>query len=249
MAFSGLSIEGNRDAGSCFITYFAIPPGRETLAGRELLALLGDGTEVRLSNDLDEGGEGTTGFRRSASGLDTMVGGHGWQSDWKPIDEATFLALVAELAVHNRGGPVAQGQIIQDTEHDRKRDRLGFCGAAALVALALLVIGYRWLSERHSLRGRFDRVTAGMSEGEVLEVMGPVGDRRSERWPPQVSDYAEVWRLQDGVFVRQVYRGLDVHTKVGLPGQRYSVWKTDEGVVVIGYDADGRVCSKVRFTE
>lgn len=129
------------------------------------------------------------------------------------------------------------------------RGRLWFWGAAAFVALTLLVLGYRWLSDRYSLRGQFERVRAGMSEDEVVAIMGPPGDRRAERWPPQVSEYADVWRLQDGVFVRQEYRGLDVHTQVGLPGPRYSVWKADEGVVVIGYDADGRVCGKIRLTE
>jgi hypothetical protein len=129
------------------------------------------------------------------------------------------------------------------------RHRLWFGGAAALTALALCVIGYRWLSDRSSLRGRFERVAAGMSEEEVLAVMGPPEDKRSERWPPQVSAYAEVWHLQKGLFVRQEYRGLDVHTQVGLPGPRYAVWKSDEGVVVIGYDTAGRVCGKVRLTE
>jgi hypothetical protein len=88
-----------------------------------------------------------------------------------------------------------------------------------------------------------------MSEDEVVAVMGPPQDSRSERWPPQVSEYAEVWRLEHGRFVRQEYRGPDVHTQVHLPGPRYSVWKTDEGVVIIGYEPDGRVCCKIRLTE
>ncbi|HKB38319.1 MAG TPA: hypothetical protein VKD72_17870 [Gemmataceae bacterium] len=139
--------------------------------------------------------------------------------------------------------------VVRRPEHTSMRDRLWLWVAAALAAIALLVIGYRRLSDRSSLQSRFDRVTAGMSEDEVRAVMGPPGDRRSEPWPPQVSDYAEVWDLQNGVFVRREYRGVDVHTQVGLPGPRYSVWKADEGIVIIGYDADGRVCGKVRLTE
>lgn len=115
--------------------------------------------------------------------------------------------------------------------------------------LTTVVLGYRWLSHRYSLAGRVERVTAGMLEEEVVAVMGPPEDRRSERSRPQVSDYAEVWLLRDGVFVRQEYRGVEVHTQVDLPGPRYSVWKTDEGVVMIGYDDGGRVCGKVRLTE
>ena len=129
------------------------------------------------------------------------------------------------------------------------RARLWLWVSAILIAVALLAIGYRWLSDRYSLRARFERVKPGMSEGEVLAGMGSPEDRRSQRWPPQVSDYAEVWAFQNGVFGRQEYRGLDVHTRVGLPGPRYSVWKADEGVVVIEYDENGRVCGKIRLTE
>jgi hypothetical protein len=57
-----------------------------------------------LRNDLDEGHEGCTLFRHSASGLETMIGGHGWSSNWKPTDEAGVLSDVAELADLNRGG-------------------------------------------------------------------------------------------------------------------------------------------------
>lgn len=113
MTFDGLLVEGSRDAGSCLLNYFAIPPGQESVAGRELLACLAEGAEVSLSNDLDEGGEGCSCFRRLPSGLVMKIGGHGWQSDWKPIDEAGFLAAVAELAGHNRGGPSAHGSISQ----------------------------------------------------------------------------------------------------------------------------------------
>lgn len=105
MTFLGLTVEGCRDAGSHVITYFAIPPGKEEAAGCDLLVSLADGFEVLLRNDLDEEGhEGCTLFRRSPSGLETMVGGHGWSNTWKPTDEASFLSAVVELAKFNRGG-------------------------------------------------------------------------------------------------------------------------------------------------
>ncbi|HEY7309465.1 MAG TPA: hypothetical protein VH643_08920 [Gemmataceae bacterium] len=139
------------------------------------------------------------------------------------------------------------------------RNRRWLWVAVALLTVALLVFAYQWLgeggslhgrSERGSLRGRFDRVAAGMSQAEVLEVMGPPQDQRSsKRWPPQVSEYAEVWQVHGGEFVRHEYRGQEVHTQVGLPGRPYAVWKDDEGVIVIGYDAEGRVCGKIRLTE
>jgi hypothetical protein len=115
MAFLGLSLEGERDAGGQFITYFAIPAGRESAAGDDLLVCLADGAEVCLHNDLDEeGGEGCTFFRRVGSSLVTMVGGHGWQGDWKATDEAGVRTAVAELADLNRGGHWStQGSIIR----------------------------------------------------------------------------------------------------------------------------------------
>lgn len=104
VAFVGLSPEGGRDAGGQFITYFGIPVGRELDAGHDVVACLIGGAEVSLGNSLDEGHEGTTSFRRVGSGLETKVGGHGWQGDWKPIDEAGILVSVAALAPLNRGG-------------------------------------------------------------------------------------------------------------------------------------------------
>jgi hypothetical protein len=118
MAFLGLSLEGTRDDGICLITNFAIPLGRESEAGRELLACLADGVEVCLRNDADEGGEGCTIYRRSPSGLVTMCGGHGCQSDWKPTNEAGVLVAVAELAAHNRGGLGAQGSLVRYKRRD-----------------------------------------------------------------------------------------------------------------------------------
>lgn len=104
MTFLALSVEGSRDAGSHVTTYFGIPPGLEDVAGQDLLRCLADGFEVCLRNDLDEGHEGCTLFRRAPSGLETMVRGHGWSSKWKPTDEADVLSAVAELVEFNRGG-------------------------------------------------------------------------------------------------------------------------------------------------
>jgi hypothetical protein len=113
MTFGGLSLEGERDAGSCFITYFAILPGREAEAARDLLACLADGIEVCLCNDLDGGGEGLTSFCHTPTGLSSMVGGHGWQGSWRPIDEVGFAAAILDLAAHNRGGQCARGSLVR----------------------------------------------------------------------------------------------------------------------------------------
>ena len=71
MMFRGIVVEGSHEAGGPIITYFAIPSGREEVAGSDLLACLAEGAEVCLRNDLDEdeGGEGCTFFRRSSAGL------------------------------------------------------------------------------------------------------------------------------------------------------------------------------------
>lgn len=119
---------------------------------------------------------------------------------------------------------------------------------AALAATTVLVFAYWWFDHQHSLRHAFDRVAAGMSESDVLAVMGTPTDRRSQRWPPQVSEYAAVWRVQDGNFVRREYRGLDVHTHDHLISNRYSVWM-DDGVFLVEYDEARRVIGKIRLAE
>jgi hypothetical protein len=114
MTFSGLSVESHGKGGGRVVTHFAIPVGKEAASGQDVLACLAAGFEVCLRNDLDEGGEGCTLFKRSASGLLTKVAGHGWgwSSEWKPIDEAGVLAAVARLADLNRGGHwSAQGSL------------------------------------------------------------------------------------------------------------------------------------------
>src|SRR5579862_3317077 len=110
MAFRGLSLGGGQDSGGCIVISFSIPPGLESEAGLDVLACLADGLEVCLGDDSDEGSEGMTSFRRMQSGLVIQVGGHGWQSDWKPTDDVGVLDAVRELAAHNRNG---QGQLIR----------------------------------------------------------------------------------------------------------------------------------------
>lgn len=99
-----LNLEEERDAGSSVVTRFSIPEGLELEAASDLCACLAEGAEVCLRNDLDEGLEGLTCFRLTRSSFEFMIGGHGWRSGWKPIDEAGIRAEVTSLAQHNRGG-------------------------------------------------------------------------------------------------------------------------------------------------
>ena len=110
MTFVGLSLGEQHDRGGAIVMSFGILPGLESEAGLDVLAYLADGLEVALENDLDEGHEGVTSFRRTRSGLVTQIGGHGWQSGWKPTDDAGVLATVIELAVLNRGD---EGRLIR----------------------------------------------------------------------------------------------------------------------------------------
>lgn len=115
---SPLVMDEPHDTGGSVVMGFGIVPGRERGAGAELLAHLRRGAEVMLRNDLDEGHEGCTFFRRVRWGYETKTGGHGWQSGWGPTDEAGVLAAVAELADLNRG----------HNERDRgavRRDKMG----------------------------------------------------------------------------------------------------------------------------
>jgi hypothetical protein len=113
MELPGLVLGGDRDTGGSIITGFAIAPGRETQAGRDVLACLAAGMEVTLPNDLDEGGEGSTSFRRAEVGFVKQVGGHGWQSGWRPATEADVLAAVVELAAR----PDSRGSLVRDKRH------------------------------------------------------------------------------------------------------------------------------------
>src|SRR5262249_58398314 len=109
MTLRGLSLGDERDTGGCIVTPFGVVPGRERQAGRDVLACLAGGLEVSLSNDLDEGGEGSTSFCRTRSGLARQVGGHGWQSGWEPATEADVLAAVAALAAR----PGRRGSLVR----------------------------------------------------------------------------------------------------------------------------------------
>lgn len=104
MQFDALKIEDPGVAKIGGTISFSIPVGHEATAAQELHACLNAGFEVQLRNDLDEGLEGYSLFRRTPSGLEFKVGGHGWSGSWKPLDEASFTATIAELAPHNRGG-------------------------------------------------------------------------------------------------------------------------------------------------
>ena len=110
MELPGLVLGGDHDTGGYIVTTFAIAPGREEQAGRDVLACLAAGLEVALPNDLDEGGEGSTSFRRTGAGLVRRIGGHGWQSGWRPVSESDVLAAVAELAAR----PDWRGSLRQD---------------------------------------------------------------------------------------------------------------------------------------
>lgn len=104
MTFLGITAEDKRDAGKQFITYFGIPAGQEQAAGQDILNSLNEGCEIILKNDLDEGREGCTSLRRLSTGLEARVGGHGWQGEWKPINQEDVLVVVTALAKFNRGG-------------------------------------------------------------------------------------------------------------------------------------------------
>lgn len=118
-----------------------------------------------------------------------------------------------------------------------------------VLMLAVVVsIGQQLWWGQHSFRARFDQVEAGMSDTQVQQLLGPPGRYRSNR-VPQVSWYAEVWRLRDGEFVCREYRGQEVHTRTDVAGVRFSVWTMEECVVIVEFDEDGGVCGKVWLTE
>jgi hypothetical protein len=120
--------------------------------------------------------------------------------------------------------------------------------ASLLVLAAVGYLGYQLAWTRPSVRNGFDRVAAGMSEEQVREVLGPPGDYQSD-WRPRVSAYAEAWQIQGGEFFRREYRGLEVHTAVGLSGKRFLVWRTDEAIVLVEFDGNDRVYGKIWLAE
>jgi hypothetical protein len=108
----GLAFVGRHDDDSRTITSFRIEEGREQAAATSLIRLVNQGYEVSLRNDLDEGLEGCTDFRKSAAGYEKLIGGHGWQSGWKPVDEADVLSEIVSLAPLTRD-PHAGGSLVQ----------------------------------------------------------------------------------------------------------------------------------------
>lgn len=100
MNFGGISLDGECGPGG---TRFVIPEGREQLAVSEMMRLLDEGCEITLHNDLDEGGEGYTSFRRDAHGYATLDAGHGWQGKWTVTDEPGVRATMLQFSAFNRG--------------------------------------------------------------------------------------------------------------------------------------------------
>jgi hypothetical protein len=115
MIYRGISLKPERHAGGSLTLSLSLLEGHESAAGAELLSLLENETEISLCNDLDEGHEGMTYFRRSGAQLLMKVCGHGWRGDWKPVDKAEFCTLIEKLGPLNRGGHWrAQGQLIRE---------------------------------------------------------------------------------------------------------------------------------------
>lgn len=104
MEFLGLSInEALTEEDKNGKIYFGIPADKQYLAMTDILSCLAKGFEVNLSNDLDEGSEGLTMLRMTSSVYEIRIGGHGWSSAWKLIDEAGIMEVVNNLAHLNRG--------------------------------------------------------------------------------------------------------------------------------------------------
>ena len=104
MAGSGLFFEDERDDGGVLVTHFGVHAGREREAAEQLLGYILAGATVSLQNDLDEGLEGITFFRRARGRIRTMDGGHGWTTEWRDTDEHGVIAAVAKWAHLNCGG-------------------------------------------------------------------------------------------------------------------------------------------------
>ena len=68
------------------------------------ISLLKRGCEVALENDLDEGNEGLTIFRRSFWLYQMRIGGHGWSGGWKILSKTKVRNEIIALADLNRGG-------------------------------------------------------------------------------------------------------------------------------------------------
>lgn len=118
MAEGGLFFEGERNDNGVLITHFGILAGREQEAAEQLLSYILAGATVSLRNDLDEGLEGTTCFRKARHKIQRMDGGHGWTTEWKDTNEHGVIAAVAEWAHLNCGGHWSrQGSIMGVSPH------------------------------------------------------------------------------------------------------------------------------------
>lgn len=100
---TGITLFEARDAGTHNLQNFAIIEGQELVAANHLIGLLDD-VEVSLMNGEDEGGEGTTSIRKTATAFETRNGGHGWQGDWIEMTMEEVRQRIIELAPRNRGG-------------------------------------------------------------------------------------------------------------------------------------------------
>ena len=114
---SGIRIEETRDAGNRWIESFAILPEMENTAADHLIFLLPMVDHISLSNDEDEGHEGTTLVRDSSPGFEVKNGGHGWQGEWTPMTHDEVRRRILELAPLNSGGHWScQGSITRPKE-------------------------------------------------------------------------------------------------------------------------------------
>ena len=98
-----IKILGERDTGNGVVQKFAFISGRTEDGVDHLIRIL-DTAEISLMNDEDEGGEGSTTFRKTDNGLESKDGGHGWQSEWKIMTRDQIRDRMLELAPNNLGG-------------------------------------------------------------------------------------------------------------------------------------------------
>jgi hypothetical protein len=140
-----LTFGGTRDAGESGVTEFGVVAGREHAAATELLRRLDGGAEVSLCNNLDEGREGRTDFRKLAGGYETRTGGHGWQSPWGPTDRASVHAAVVRLAGLNRGGHWSTSGTLCGGERPVSRPNVRARAVYVVATLALIPVVVVWL--------------------------------------------------------------------------------------------------------
>lgn len=98
----GLTFTETHDGIDSVDADFTISEGQERAAAAYLIELLDSGYQIRLGNDLDEGREGCTDFRRMVAGYERRVGGHGWQSSWKTVGRTELIEEIVSLAHFTR---------------------------------------------------------------------------------------------------------------------------------------------------